>query len=191
MGRWVIISLFTFPVTVIVMVGILFLLRPPAPANANGAVDPRVAQETQKAIIKKVVAHNIRIGNVTKAKRMVDSLFTVIDVLNDSIKNIHKSTETLKQKIEELKQTNEKLNKEIASWQKKYNEASGRQMEAKSIARTLSGLKPKEMSKILAHLDDEIIILIYSQMSNTGRKNIMAALPSERAAAITKKMLKN
>ncbi len=191
MGRWVIISLFTFPITVIVMVGILFLLRPPAPANANGAVDPTVAQETQKAIIKKVVAHNIRIGNVTKAKRMVDSLFTVIDVLNDSIKNIHKSTEALKQKIEELKQTNEKLNKEIASWQKKYNEASGRQMEAKSIARTLSGLKPKEMSKILAHLDDEIIILIYSQMSNTGRKNIMAALPSERAAAITKKMLKN
>ena len=190
MGRWVIISLFTFPITVIVMVGILFLLRPPAPANANGTVDPAVVQETQRAIIKKVIAHNVRIGNVTKAKRMVDSLFTIIDVLNDSIKTIHKSTEALKQKIEELKKANEKLNKEIASWQKKYNEASGRQMEAKSIARTLSGLKPKEMSKILAHLDDDIIILIYSQMSNTGRKNIMAALPSDRAAAITQKMLK-
>ncbi len=189
MGRWILISTVTFPLTIIIMVAVLLALKPPA-KDASATQVQNTSMQVQKKLIKKVVAHDVRIGNLNHVKYLVDSLLTVIDVFTDSLNRQTHKTDSLQKVIIRLQKDKENLNKEILSWRKKYSLASGQQMEAKSIARTLSSLKTKDMAKILANMDDHTIILIYSQMSNTARSALMAALDSKRAARITQKMLK-
>ncbi len=189
MGKWILISLGTFPLTIIIIVAVLVAMKPPAKETATVPAQSASVQ-VQKKLVKKVVSHDVRIGNLNHVRYVVDSLLTVIDVLQDSLKHQVLKTDSLQKAVKSLQTEKENLNKEILSWRKKYSLASGQQMEAKSIARTLSSLKPKEMAKILANMDDHTIILIYSQMSNTARSALMAALDSKRAATITQKMLK-
>ncbi len=189
MGRWILISFVSFPLTIIIIVGILLVVKPPAKAPAaTQAVG--AGQQVEKKLIKKVVAHDIRIGNMKHVRYMVDSLLTVIDVFRDSLQKQAVKMDSLNKTISALQKEKEALNSQILTWQKKYNLVSGQQMEAKSIAKTLATLKPKEMAKILDKMDDHTIILIYKQMSNSARSSLMAALSSNRAAAITQKMLK-
>ncbi len=190
MGRWILISLFSFPLTIIAMVAILLVLKPPA-KTAPKAQAQEASAQVEKKLIKKVVAHDIRIGNLSHVRHTLDSLLTVIDFFRDSLKRQGAKMDSLHKVVQNLQQEKEALNKEILSWRKKYNLAAGQQMEAKSIAKTLSSLKPKEMAKIVSNLDDHTVILIYSQMSNSARSQLMAALDSRRAARITQRMLKN
>ncbi len=189
MGKWILISFISFPLTIIIIVGILLAVKPPAKTPADPKAQ-KVSATVEKKLIKRVVAHDIRIGNMTHVKHTLDSLLTVIDFFQDSLKHQAQKMDSLTKVLKSLQTKNDALAKEADSWKQKYNQASGQQMEAKAIARTLSSLKPKEMGKILAKMDDHAIILIYSQMSNAARSTLLAALDSDRAAAITQKMLK-
>lgn len=189
MGRWILFSLLSFPLTILLIVGILLAVKPRSKAPADPQAQ-NVPHKVEKKLIKKVTSHDIRVGNMTHVKHTLDSLLTVVDFYRDSLGHQAIKMDSLSKAIKSLQSEKEALTKKADSWEKKYKKASGQQMEAKAIARTLSSLKPKEMGKILAKMDDHAIILIYSQMSNVARSTLMAALNSDRAATITQKMLK-
>jgi len=118
-------------------------------------------------------------------------LFTVIDFLNDSLKRQQMKMDTLSQKTKEFQARFEKAQEEIQQLQKKLAANKEQQKRIKDLAKTLSGLKGKNLSNIVAKMDDESLIQIYQQMSNTAKKNLLASLPANRAAAIAQKLLKN
>ena len=121
---------------------------------------------------------------------IIDSLRTVIDDINsqlffkslkiDSVSQITNFQEGL---ITEYKSSLAKAN--IALNDKKRD-----RIKLSEIAKTYESMKVKEMEPILAELDDQTVLDLYKFTGARNRKNILKALSSKRAAAITQLMAK-
>ncbi|MBN4081297.1 hypothetical protein JYT44_02920 [Caldithrix abyssi] len=97
-----------------------------------------------------------------------------VDSLNEQLSFKDAMIEGYKKEIQNLNDTLLALNQQ-----------KGR---IKELAKTYESMKPNEMKPILANLEDEIIMVIYNQMSSRSRKLIFQALEKKRAAEITKKL---
>ena len=124
-------------------------------------------------------------------RHTLDSLFTVIDFLHDSLRLKETKIDSLNQKFVLLQSQMDQAKKEIESLQKKIVSTQEQQKRIKDLAKTLSGLKGKNLANIVAKMDDEALMQIYLRMSTTAKKNLLAGLPPHRAAALAQKMLKN
>lgn len=58
-------------------------------------------------------------------------------------------------------------------------------VSVKELAKTYDTMKPEEFKSILANVDDATVVALYNNMSSRNRKNILIALPNDRAAHIT------
>ncbi len=188
MRRWVLMSLFSFPLMVLLVIGIIFLISSPSqPEGKKQSAEP----VQKRAEVKKEVKEDLRRGNWTKIKNTIDSLYTLVDKYRDSLKIKGRVIDSLATEMATFDKKRNELVSEIEKWKKKYTTLTQKQDKVREIAKTISALKAKDMAKIVSKLDDQTIIQIYDQMSKTSRKNLLAALSSDRAAAITQKMIKN
>ncbi len=189
MGRAILISVISFPIILLGMVGLLLLLKP-APQPHPKKVKATLTLKEQKIKVRRHVKENLKKKNWTAVTHTLDSLFTVIDVLQDSLKHKNRLLDSLKQDMAGYQKQFAQLREEIEKWQKKYQSAQKRQNKLKDIAKTLSGLKTKDMARIVAKMDDRTLVEIYNQMSTTSKKQLLAALSADRAAALAKKIIK-
>lgn len=121
---------------------------------------------------------------------MIDSLSTVIDELNsviffknlniDSVAQIVGFQEGLITEYRSsLKKANDKINsKKVAN------------LKLQEIAKTYESMKVAEIRPIIAELNDQTVLDLYKFTGARNRKNILKALSSKRAAAITELMAK-
>ncbi|WP_456443511.1 hypothetical protein [Caldithrix abyssi] len=190
MVRILIISTLSMPVIVLAIVGAIFLINPPQPAPAPAPV-PQLSEKEKRIEIKAHVMQDFRNKRWGELRHTLDSLFTVIDLLNDSLKRKEAIIDTLNQKMVFYQNDYQNLEKQIADLKKKLGQAKEEEKKIKDLAKTLSGLKGKSLARIVAKMDDRTVIKIYSQMSNTSKRTLMSSLPAERAAVIAQKIIKN
>lgn len=190
MVRMLIFSTLSLPIIVLAIVGAIFLVKPMPPQPGQQPVQ-KLSEKEKRMAIKAHAMDDFRNKRWADLRHTMDSLFTVIDFLNDSLKRQQMKMDTLSQKTKEFQARFEKAQEEIQQLQKKLAANKEQQKRIKDLAKTLSGLKGKNLSNIVAKMDDESLIQIYQQMSNTAKKNLLASLPANRAAAIAQKLLKN
>jgi len=190
MVRMLIFSTLSLPIIVLAIIGAIFLVKPMPPQPVQQPVQ-KLFEKEMRMVIKSHAMEDFRNKRWADLRHIMDSLFTVIDFLNDSLKRQQVKMDTLAQKTREFQARFKKAQEEIENLQKKMVANMGQQQRIKDLAKTLSGLKGKNLSKILAKMDDESLIQIYQQMSTTAKKNLLANLPANRAAALAQKLLKN
>ncbi len=190
MVRILIFSTLSMPILVLAIVGAIFLVKPMPTQPAQQPVQ-KLSKKEKRMAIKAHAMDDFRNKRWADLRHTMDSLFTVIDFLNDSLKRQQMKMDTLSQKTKEFQARFEKAQEKIQQLQKKLAANKEQQKRIKDLAKTLSGLKGKNLSNIVAKMDDESLIQIYQQMSNTAKKNLLASLPANRAAAIAQKLLKN
>jgi hypothetical protein len=103
------------------------------------------------------------------------------ETIVDSIKNDAK-TKIEVAKIEAIKEAT-KIAEE--------NEAKAKKKKALSMAKTFEKMSIKQIAPILNNLDDETVMMIYTNTGNRFKKNILLAVNEKRAAQITKEFINN
>lgn len=63
-------------------------------------------------------------------------------------------------------------------------------VNAKEMARTFGTMTVAELAPIVAGLSDKVVLDIYKNTSSKKRKNLLAAMGTERAAALTNRLVK-
>ncbi len=190
MVRALIISTLSMPILVLAVVGAIFLMKPMPTAQPKNC-KPQLSEKEKRIQIKAHTMKSFRNKRWSDIRHTMDSLFTVIDLLNDSLKHKDFIIDSLQQKMAFYKNDYQNLEKQIADLQKKLSSAKDEQKRIKDLAKTLSGLKGKSLANIVAKMDDRTVIKIYEQMSNTSKRTLMASLPADRAAAIAQKLIKH
>lgn len=190
MVRALIFSTVSLPILVLAIVGAIFLVRP-MPTQPVQPPEQKLSEQEKRMAIKAHAMDDFRNKRWADLRHTMDSLFTVIDFLNDSLTRQQMKMDTLTQQMSEFQARIEEAQKEIQKLKQKMVATKEQQQRIKDLAKTLSGLKGKNLSNIVAKMDDESLIQIYQQMSTTAKKNLLANLPANRAAAIAQKMLKN
>ncbi len=190
MVRALIVSTLTLPILILAIVGAIFLVRP-IPTQPMPQPVKKLSEKEKRLQIKAHALDDYSNKRWAELSHTMDSLFTVIDFLNDSLQRQQLEMDSLTQQISVFQANLEQAQEEIEKLQKKMVAGKEQEQRIKDLAKTLSGLKGKNLSNILAKMDDEYIIQIYQQMSSTAKKNLMSSLPGGRAAAIAEKMLKN
>jgi len=99
-------------------------------------------------------------------------------VLSDSLENELSTKSALVYRYEK---TIEDLKKQLEMYTVREN-------SIKELAKTYEAMTPEEIAPILSNVDDNTIINIYFNMTSRKRQNILRALPSDRAARLTKKI---
>jgi len=104
-----------------------------------------------------------------------DSVITAKVQINDSLAQV---IQTKSDSINNQKQT-------IANLEQQLVDENNRAENIKNLAKTYESLRVADMGPILKDIKDTTIIDIYNQMSSRKRKNLIQALPPDRAARLT------
>jgi flagellar motility protein MotE (MotC chaperone) len=148
-----------------------------------------VKGEQQKVLAE--LAANDSTFTIEKPLSEADSLRKLIEkkeqeivkkeTIVDSIKNDAK-TKIEVAKIEAI---------ETATKIAEENEAKAKKEKALSMAKTFEKMSIKQIAPILNNLDDETVMMIYTNTGNRFKKNILLAVNEKRAAQITKEFINN
>lgn len=139
--------------------------------------EEQAAAEEEAGTIPEVISKAER-DSLVNLLSMKDSIITVRNNTNDSLSRLlanNKVTITShEQTIDELKQ--------------QLIDKQDREENIKNLAKTYESLRVAEIGPILEDIGDSTLIDIYNQMSSRKRKNLIQALPPDRAANITNKL---
>jgi len=172
-GTWIGISLGTF---IVLVVGIFFLLNFLEPMDEKTQID--------------IVASNIAISKkmIMQKRSEIDSLNIKIEKLNSNlffsnltIDSLQNDTQFKNNLIERYKKDIKKLNKNLLL-------STKTKVSIQELAKTYDTMKTEEMRPILQKVNDRTVIAIYKNMNSRKRKDILKALSSDRAAAITQRL---
>ncbi len=155
-------------ITAIVFVAFTFFF--PAKAEPAGEGPSEIAQEPVMTISEK------------------DSLIKVINDLNSSQFFLGMEKDSLLDVISLRDREIDRFKAAVAQLEEKVAAVEAKKATMKELAKTYESLKPKEMEPILAKIDDNTLIALYKNMSSRNRKNLLLALTSTRAAALTQQL---
>lgn len=170
--KWIVFSLGGLAFLITVVFSVMLLITPPTPKSDTDLTDtPKETVDylkNKKGILSKNEALIVKVAQLEKEVATQNTLI-------DSLKQIALEKEVLSEALDKLNSASQA--------------SSDRSARAKDIAKTLAEMKSKTMGPILNKLDDDTVMLIYTQTSKTARKNILLALSEDRAAKITKKII--
>ena len=118
-----------------------------------------------------------------------DSLERTLDRYVENELKMKFAYDSLDQLVSSLKATIKQKDSELEKLTASLTTTEDKETKAKEVAKTFGSMDPKQMAPILSNLDNADIISIYKQMNSRTKKNILLALPRERAAKITQKIL--
>ena len=154
MVRALLISTLSLPILILAIVGLIVLVRPLPTVQEQ---QPPVQKLSKKEIRLKIKAHtmkNFRDHNWAQVRHTLDSLFTVIDYLHDSLNTSNHLIDSLNKKITFYRNDYQNLAQQIDDLKKKLKDQKEQEKKIKELAKTLSGLKGKELSKIATKMND-------------------------------------
>ncbi len=172
---WVIAAILSFIVLVLVIFLVLYNQNPDDPTMENEAI-----------LSDKFIADTY----LEQKDQQIDSLKTLIDSLRstiffdkleyDSVNQVLAYQQGL---ISEYKSSLEKASSQL-------NQKAQTSAKLQELAKTYESMKIADMQPILAELDDKTVLDLYKYTGARNRKNLLKALSSKRAAAITEVMAK-
>ncbi|MCD6441259.1 MAG: hypothetical protein J7L86_05690 [Candidatus Marinimicrobia bacterium] len=118
----------------------------------------------------------------------IDSLNSCIEKLQSDLSFLNLTNDSLKAQSEFKNNLIEEYKKSINQLNNKLTAATKTTVSIQELAKTYESMKPEEMRPILQKVSDKTIIAIYKNMNARKRKDILNALSSERAAAITQQL---
>ncbi len=168
---WIGIGVAAFAVLVVVIFLVLSYIEP-APET------PPVA----------LVPHGVDPKLLTEKQEEINSLNKTILNLKDSLNLVEMRIDSLQEQIQfrdgiirEYARTVENLNGQITAQNQKMS-------NVKELAKTFESMKIEDLKPILAQVDDPTVIDLYNNINSRNRKNILMALSTARAAALTQKI---
>lgn len=172
-GTWIGIGLGTF---VILVVGIFILLNFLDPMDNDMQIDIAVSNI---AISKKMIMQK---------QSEIDSLNNKIEKLNSDLFFSNLNNDSLREQTKFKNNLIEQYKKNINILNKNLLAATKTKVSIQELAKTYDTMKTEEMRPILEKVNDRTVIAIYKNMNSRKRKDILKALSSERAAAITQRL---
>ena len=172
-GTWIGISLGAF---VVLIVGIFILLNFLEPMDEDMQID--------------IAASNITISKkmIMQKQSEIDSLNSKIEKLNSDLFFSNLTNDSLKEHTKFKNNLIEQYKKDINKLNKNLLAATKTKVSIQELAKTYDTMKTEEMRPILEKVNDKTVIAIYKNMNSRKRKDILKALSSERAAAITQRL---
>jgi len=166
---------------VVVVILTLLVLRNLNPGDA-GADD-------QTSLITHLDSSALDSMVVAGFQQRLDSLQTINDSLTQQLTDATQRIDSLQTELQNLEQKLTAAQNQMAEMQQQLSEAQQLQVSLREVAKTYEAMKVNEMGPILQKLDDRTVIMIYRNINARKRKNLLLALPGERAAQITQKMI--
>ena len=170
---WLSAGILSFVLLIVIIFGVLFFLEPEDPMFEQRMIAGD--DFFQDTFVQK---KQVEIDSLSVQINELNSQLFFRDLKEDSLNQVIRFQEGL---VTEYKTSLERSNEAMKQKDKVMTNLKG-------IAKTYEGLKVNEMRPIFDKLDDKTVIGIYENMSARNRKNIMKALPANRAAAITQYM---
>ncbi len=171
--KWIGLSIGSFIVMVVIVFFALVFLKP-----------------MDEATRTKVLANNDRIVSqlLKQKEEELSFLNTRVTEMNEQILSVGHVRDSLREQLEfkdklllEFQKTVDNLNGELVAMKKQ----TGSILE---LAKTYETMKIEEIRPILTSVDDNTVIELYKNINARMRKNILVALPNNRAARITQKL---
>ncbi len=95
---------------------------------------------------------------------------------------------SLQKDIEEKLSRLEEINKNIEAFKKEQERLQSEKID--TLVKIYTNMKPKDASKLLEKLDDELVVDIVSRMTTEQAAKIISSMEPKRAAQITEKLSK-
>jgi len=165
-----------FGVFVVLVAGIFLLLKYLEPMDEE--IQLEIAANNNLMSKKLLMLKQSEIDSLNSCIEKLKSDLSFLNLTNDSLKA---QSEFKNNFIEEYKKSINQLNNKLTA-------ATKTTLSIQELAKTYESMKTEEMRPILQKVSDKTIIAIYKNMNSRKRKDILNALSSERAAAITQQL---
>lgn len=165
-----------FGVFVVLVIGIFLLLKYLEPMDEE--IQFEIAANDNSMSKKLLMLKQSEIDSLNSCIEKLKSDLSFLNLTNDSLKAQSEFKNNL---IEEYKKNINQLNNKLTA-------AAKTTVSIQELAKTYESMKAEEMRPILQKVSDKTIIAIYKNMNSRKRKDILNALSSERAAAITQQL---
>jgi flagellar motility protein MotE (MotC chaperone) len=186
-GSWIVIGTVSVVFLMVIILAIFVHLVPEP---------PHVKEKTEQQKLIEALKSDPRLQTKAydKLKASIDSMKLTIQKYQDSLFVEKQKNDSLKNVAAHLAQQLKKEQEKIAKLEKTKNEGKidhSQQIEknAKELAKTYNALSVKNLKPILDNIDNNTIINIYRYMNGRSKKNILLALPNDRAAELTKQLM--
>ncbi|GAB5518338.1 MAG: hypothetical protein RhofKO_05890 [Rhodothermales bacterium] len=136
-------------------------------------------------------------GNQAFLKSMQDkdqSLTAMVDSvrgLNGSLTTMRDSVHILNKTLEQLLKDQRELMDQVNDLQEKWKSVSELREEAKNITGTLTKLDDGELEAIIANLDNDMLEMMYLELSARNRTRMLQLIPPDRAARFVRRLVTN
>ncbi|KAA3617622.1 MAG: hypothetical protein D8M58_01310 [Calditrichaeota bacterium] len=144
-----------------------------------------VKGEQQRVIAE--LAANDSTFTLEKPLSETDSLKKIVEMKEQEITKKETKLDSLKN---DAKKQVELAKKEAVKIAEEENDTM-KQEKALSMAKTFEKMSIKQIAPILRNLDDQTVMMIYTNTGNRFKKNILLAVNEKRAALITKEFINN
>ncbi len=129
------------------------------------------------------------VKQLTTQEQERQRLLARIKLLEEEKADLKRELQAKDAELRQAKSDLTKANEQLEGLKKAALTAKGQEDVFKELAGYYSSIKPKEAAAVFEQLEDETIIGILQYMDSEQVGKIIAALPPQRAAVITKKML--
>jgi hypothetical protein len=182
--KLVILSVSVFLVISAIAFGLMIFLDDEPPVNEQKKEEPNflTAKERDKYLVQK----EVEIDSLQSRLQRAQARYQQQVLISDSLAGIIGLND---KNVQEKNNIIENLEKEIEKQQEQLDNKGDRETRAKELAKTFESMKVKEISGIVRNLDNSTLKLIYKFTGNRFRKNILLALPADRAAVLTESII--
>jgi len=172
---WVVVALAGFTLLVVIIFIMLSYLQP---ATSGQEVKQQMILDNENLIKNMMSARQSEIDSLRKE---ISGYRMQLIQRSGTIDSLAQQVNFKDGLIVQYRKTVEGLNREVET-------ANKRTIHIKELAKTYESMKVAEMSPILERVDDRTVIDLYNNISARNRKNVILALPANRAALITQKI---
>ena len=119
-----------------------------------------------------------------------DSLLTEVTTLQPSLARSTHEVDSLSRMLANVSANSRDLESRLQAREKELQILRTADINAEEMAKTFATMSEDQLGPIVTRLSDDVVLSIYKHTANKRRKNLLAALGDNRAAALTNKLIR-
>ena len=179
------------PVLAILVSIVFFIVGLSATYFAMPMIAPEMVDEVQHRLDSLAEAERkmLAMDSLMAAGMMPDSLMAPDSLASANLlMGLRDSLSLLMNSLEQEQQEKDTLLMRIQNMEQKWIELAAKYAEAGQMSNTITKLEDKELSELLAQLDEDVLESMYIEASARNRARLLQMLPAEKAANLVNRL---